>query len=179
MSMDIVFPSLEMFSPKMERIMQEILTVTEVSLLAEEIENDPGYSKTKGYRKDKKARTRWLFSDVKSVAKFNMDDDDDDSNDDTDDKYDSEMYKIDDDNSADESKKKDDSLPRKSKKGSLFQRMSKMKGDKSNDIRRDTGESENMEIGKLLGEWKEPDINVENMVSIRLLDYDCFVSSTN
>jgi hypothetical protein len=156
-----IFLVTEMFSPEIERVMREILYITEVAFLAEEIENEVWYS-NKEYSKDKKARRKWIFSNVKSVANLDAGDDDDDDGDN--DKYD-EVYNFDKNRFLDESN--DNETIVKKKKGRLhgIRASAKKRSIKqATNVRKDTGESDSNELEKVLGEWEEPDINIKNVV---------------
>ena len=155
-----IFLVTEMFSPKIERVMREILYITEVAFLAEEIENEVWYSNEK-YSKDKKARRKWIFSNVKSVANLDVGDDDDDGDDD---KYD-EVYNLDKNRFLDESNNNESVVKKKKSRLYGIRASAKKRSIKrATNVRKDTGESDSIELEKVLGEWEEPDINIKNVV---------------
>ncbi len=138
--------------------MQKILLITEVAVLADEVDHEVSLH-NKRYRKDHKNKRTWLFNDVKSTANLDVGDDDDDDADDNS-EYD-RKYSYDEDaltNTPDQSAKK------KNKWNLNLMRLSAMK--KKKDVRAETGVVERMGVEKLLGEWEEPKMETDNLVRI-------------
>ena len=162
----------EMFSPKMKRVMRKILYITEVAILAEEIEHKHTFHDKKNFRKEQKAKRRWIFHDVKSTANLGIDGDDDDDEDE-DDNQDNEaskeaLYHMDSksyaqDTVEEEGEKKGEREP---KKTSTKWYGRKMKGDKrlGSTIMETTSDYDTIGLEKLLGEWMEPKVSIETMV---------------
>jgi hypothetical protein len=99
---------------------------------------------------------------VKSVANLDVDDNDDDDGDD--DKYD-EVYNLDKNRFLDESNNNESIVKKKKSRLYGIRTSAKKRSIKrATNVRKDTGESDSIELKKVLGEWEEPDIKIKNVV---------------
>ena len=142
--------TIEMFNPKLRKVMQKILFITEVAVLAEEINNNISL-RNKKYQKEVKGKMKWLFHSMHSSANLDKGGDDDEGDDNS--EYD-RKYSYEDDVFG------NSSIPKTKKKVWLNIKSSA----KNNDIREETGVIDRLVLEKLLGEWHEPKMETDNLV---------------
>jgi hypothetical protein len=141
-----------MFNPKLSKVMQKVLFITEVAILAEEVKNN-FCLKNKKYQKDFKGKGKWLFHSMHSSVNLDKGDGDDDADDNSD--YD-RKFSYEDDVFG------NSSIPETKYKKNVWFRMKTSA--RNNDIRGKTGVIDRLVLEKLLGEWEEPKVESDNLV---------------